>query len=129
MLGDCDDVGGQDAAEDVEVQEIGFISARGVEACVSGVGVSRDNSPYLKSTVAQTCTTQVMASGSSIQLGGTGDTEKISQTHSAMQIVQTELSNSCLQMIESMNMGARSILSFVTSIKSLNFSLPLFHHV
>lgn len=60
ILGDCDDVGGQDAAEDVEVQEIGFISAGGVETCVrvwSGVEVSRDNSPNLKSTVAQTCTT------------------------------------------------------------------------
>lgn len=38
ILGDCDDVGGQDAAEDVEVQEIGFISAGGVETCVSGFG-------------------------------------------------------------------------------------------
>ena len=33
-----DDVGGQDAAEDVEVQEIGFISVGGEEVPVSGPG-------------------------------------------------------------------------------------------
>lgn len=38
MLSDLDDVGGQDAAEDVEVQEVGFISAGGEEAQESGPG-------------------------------------------------------------------------------------------
>lgn len=38
VLSDRDDVGGQDAAEDVEVQEIGFISVGGEEVYMSGPG-------------------------------------------------------------------------------------------
>lgn len=82
VLGDCDDVGGQDAAEDVEVQEIGLLSAGGRTGTCQGLARCRgrrDGGPRLQAAR--------LAAG----LSRGSESPKIS-SHSAPQTAQTALS-------------------------------------